>query len=189
MSDAEQTTVTAIVLDFLPHGRQSARRARYEREPLVQALGVRDFRLYEILLEGEDSPSIGTEITLRPPTPPVDEFHEITYDDLSSGAGAELEYAVAAIVDADEQRFVSVYMEAQPITLRLHQLDLLPGIGDKLRDEILDARRQGPFDDFDDLADRINGLHDPRSIIVDRIIEELEDDDVKYRLFAAGGPF
>ena len=190
MSNAEQTRVTAIVLDFLPHGRQSATRARYEQEPLVHALGVQDFRLYEIVLvPDDDAPSIGDHVTLRPPTPPVDEFREIGYGDLSSGAQAELAYAVEDLIDADEQRFVSFFSEAQPITLRLHQLDLLPGIGDKLRDEIIDTRRRGPFTDFTDLEDRIDGLHDPRSILVDRILEEIENEDVKYQLFAAGGPY
>ncbi|MFB6297765.1 MAG: DUF655 domain-containing protein, partial [Salinirussus sp.] len=76
------------------------------------------------------------------------------------------------------------YNEAQPITLRLHQLNLLPGIGKKLRNSILDERKRRPFGSFDDLESRISGLHDPEGVLVERIIEEIREEDLKYRIFA-----
>jgi len=84
----------------------------------------------------------------------------------------------------NEQRFVDFYNEAQPITLRLHQLNLLPGIGKKLRNGILDERKRRPFGSFDDLEARVEGLHDPEAVIVERVLEELRETDLKYRTFA-----
>ena len=88
------------------------------------------------------------------------------------------------MVEADEQRFVDFYNDAQPITLRLHQLNLLPGIGKKLRNNILDERKRAPFESFADIEERISGLHNPKEVLVERIIEELREDDLKYRIFA-----
>lgn len=188
MSHAEQEAATAVVLDYLAHGRTDEGRPRYEQAPLAHALGVSQFRLYELILEADASVSIGEELAVRPPEPPIEEFRQLTYDDLSSGAEAELEYAVEELIERYEDRFVAVYSEAQPITLRLHQLNLLPGIGDKLRDDILDARKRGPFTDFENITERIDGLYDPADIIKERILTELRDPDLKYHLFV-GGPY
>lgn len=189
MSDVEAAESTAIVLDYLPHGRTAGDRPQYEQAPLAHALGVQDFRLYEIVLEEDHEIAIGDEVGVRPAGPEVAEFRELTYDDLSSGASAELEYVVREMLERFEDRFVTVFNDAQPITLRLHQLNLLPGIGDKLRDDIIDERRRGAFESFADLEERIDGLHDPEGAIVGRILEELEDADIKYYLFVRGGPY
>ena len=80
------------------------------------------------------------------------------------------------------------YNDAQPITLRLHQLNLLPGIGKKLRNSILDERKRKPFEDFDDLTERVAGLHRPKEILAERILEELREEDLKYRIFVGRDP-
>ncbi|MFB6176601.1 MAG: DUF655 domain-containing protein, partial [Halobaculum sp.] len=72
--------------------------------------------------------------------------------------------------------------------LRLHQLNLLPGIGKKLRNNILDERKRGPYESFEDLEDRVSGLHNPREVLVDRIVEEIREDDLKYQTFVGGTP-
>jgi putative nucleotide binding protein len=137
------------------------------------------------LVEDADA-SIGDRVVVSPAADRelVQEVDSLSYGDLSNTADSELEYVVKDIVDADEERFVNFYNEAQPITLRLHQLNLLPGIGKKLRDKILEERkRYGPFESFDDLQERVSGLHHPKEVIVERILEELHDEDVKYKTF------
>lgn len=188
MSDAADET-TAIVLDYLAHGRGSDDRARFDQGPLAHAIDVDRFRLYELVLDDDAGVTIGDTVSLRPREESIEEFREIAYDDLSGGAASELEYVVEEAIEADPERFVRVYNEAQPITLRLHQLNLLPGIGDKLRDDILDARKRSPFTDFEDLDERVSGLHDPPGIIRDRVLEELRGDDVKYALYRDDGPY
>ena len=180
--DEEGGVSPAVVLDFLPHGRAEDDRPQYRKQPVAYALGTDDFYLYEIAVADDADVTIGDGID--PNGDSVHHVTEITYDDLSSGAASELDYAVEELVEADEQRFVDFYNEAQPITLRLHQLNLLPGIGKKLRNTILDERKRSPFSSFDDLEARVSGLHDAEGIIVERILEELRESDLKYRTFA-----
>ena len=176
----------AVILDHLPHGRADDDRPRHRKSPLAYALGERDFRLFEVTLSDEADVSIGDRIVIGPTEArdAVSGFKQVTYDDLSNTANAELEYAIEEIVDANERRFVDFYNDAQPITLRLHQLNLLPGIGKKLRNDILDERKRRPFDSFEDIGSRIDGLHKPREILVERILEEIREEDLKYRIFA-----
>jgi len=171
--------LVAAVLDVLPHGRSDDDRPQHQKEPLAYALGVDEFHIYELSLDDDDDIAFGDRIDLTA----FGRLTEVDFEGLPSGARQELEYAVEEIVDADEERFVDFYNEAQPITLRLHQLNLLPGIGKKLRNTILDERKRKPFESFADLEDRISGLHNPKEVLVERIQEELRDDDLKYRIF------
>ncbi|WP_439026376.1 DUF655 domain-containing protein [Haloarchaeobius sp. DT45] len=179
----EEPPVQAVVLDIYPNGRSSGGRGGYGNDPLAYALGTRDFRLFEVTFESTPDVSIDDYVAVDPPAENVKRIRNVEYDDISSGAKSELEYVVAEIVDENEQRFVDFYNEAQPITLRLHQLNLLPGIGKKLRNSILDQRKRQPFQSFEDLEDRVAGLHNPKEVLVERIIEELRDDDLKYKTF------
>jgi putative nucleotide binding protein len=180
--DGEPTT--AVVLDFMPRGRPEDDRPQYQKSPVAFALGESDFRLVEIALADDAHVNIGDRIRIDPPSEKVKDLTDIDYEDLSSTAQSEVEYAVDTIIDADEGRFVDFYNDAQPITTRLHILNLLPGIGKKLRNNILDARKRKPFESFEDIEDRVSGLHDPREVLVERILEELQKEDLKYRIFA-----
>ncbi|MFB6183042.1 MAG: DUF655 domain-containing protein [Haloarculaceae archaeon] len=187
MTDQEsndETSVTSetIVLDFLPHGRTEDDRPQYQKQPLAFVLGVEEFRLYEVAFGDDPDLAIGDRLSLDYEA--IDRARPIEYDDLPGGAQSELEYAVEDFVAANEERFVDFFNEAQPITLRLHQLNLLPGIGKKLRNAVLDERERQPFESFADLSSRVNGLHDPEEVLVERILEEIRQDDLKYRTFA-----
>ncbi|WP_335998654.1 DUF655 domain-containing protein [Halorientalis halophila] len=175
---------TGVVLDYLPHGRTEDDRPQYEKSPLAYVLTESEFGLLEIQVDSDADVQIGDRIPVqRGPESPVERIRTIEHDDLPSGARSELEYVVEEIVTTDEDRFVDFYNEAQPITLRLHQLNLLPGIGKKLRNNILDQRDRRPFQNFEDLEARVSGLHNPRDVLVERILEELREDDLKYRTF------
>jgi putative nucleotide binding protein len=182
-SDDDAGEPSAVVLDFLPHGRTEDDRPQYEKEPLAYVLDDEEFRLYELTVDGDANISITDRLDLDD-TEFVSRYHSIEYDDLPGGAQSELDYVIEDIVENQEQRFVDFYNEAQPITLRLHQLNLLPGIGKKLRNNILDERKRQPFESFEDLEERISGLHNPTEVLVERITEELREEDLKYRIFA-----
>ena len=181
-SDTEPET--AVVLDFLPRGKPDDDRPQYERSPVAYAVGETEFRLVEAALTDDAGVNIGDRIEIEPPGDNVKKLRTASYGDLSSTAESELEYAIDEIIDADERRFVDFYNDAQPITTRLHVLNLLPGIGKKLRNNILDARKRKPFESFEDVEERVSGLYDPRNVLKERIIEELREDDLKYRIFA-----
>ena len=178
-------TEYAVVLDYLPHGRADDDRPPYQKEALADAIRERDFRLLELTLEEDADVAIGDRLVVAPETDRerVSRVRPVEYDDVSRGAHQELEYVVAEIVDRDPRRFVDFYNDAQPITLRLHQLNLLPGIGKKLRNNILDQRKRKPFESFEELQERVSGLHHPKEVIVERVLEELRDDDLKYKTF------
>jgi putative nucleotide binding protein len=177
--------VDAVVLDSLPNGRPDDDRPQYKKSPLAYALGVENFGLYELTLTDEAHVLVGDRLTVEPreEREAVASARRVGFDEVSSAARSELEYALEELIDADERRFVDFYNDAQPITLRLHQLNLLPGIGKKLRNDILDERKRKPFDSFEDLDDRVSGLHRPREMLVERIKEELREEDLKYRIF------
>ncbi len=180
--DGDGAADLAVVLDFLPHGRTEDDRPQYEKQPLAYAMGVEDFELYELVVADDADVTIGGRLDVFGDD--VEARNRIGYDDLPGGAQSELEYAVEDLVDAEEQRFVDFYNDAQPITLRLHQLNLLPGIGKKLRNSILDERERQPFESFEDLESRVSGLHKPREVLVERVLEEIREEDLKYRTFA-----
>lgn len=174
----------AVVLDFLPRGSPNDDRPQYERSPVAFAVGETDFRLVEVVLTDDAGINIGDRIEIKPPGDNLKTLRTVSYDDLSSTAESELEYAIEEIIDGDETRFVDFYNDAQPITTRLHVLNLLPGIGKKLRNNVLDARKQRPFESFEDIEDRVSGLHNPKDVLKERILEELREEDLKYRIFA-----
>jgi putative nucleotide binding protein len=175
----------AVVLDYLPTGLPDEQRTN---TPVAYAMGVDEFELYLVRFDGETDLNVGDRVAVDPRGELVSRVGRIDYDELSGAADSELEYAVAAIVDADERRFVDFFNDAQAITTRLHALNLLPGIGKKLRNNVLDQRKRQPFESFDDLEERVSGLHDPRQVLIDRIVEEVQEADMKYRIFTARDP-
>jgi putative nucleotide binding protein len=174
----------AIVLDFLPNGRANEDRRGFGGSPVAYALGESEFRLLELQLEEGERLRIGDRVAFDPAAAGVTRIRNVGFEDLSGTARAELEYAVEEFIDEDEARFVDFYNDAQAITTRLHALNLLPGIGKKLRNNILDARKRAPFESFEDLESRVSGLHRPREVLIERIMEELREEDLKYRIFA-----
>lgn len=181
--DTASDAPPAVVLDHLPHGRSDDERPQYEKEPLAYTVSTDEFRLFELVLGDDADITIGDRVPVERGDD-VERAREVGYDDLSSGAQSELEYAIEDIIDAEEQRFVDFYNDAQPITTRLHALNLLPGIGKKLRNNILDERKRRPFENFADLEARVSGLHDSKEVLAERILEEIQEDDLKYRIFA-----
>jgi putative nucleotide binding protein len=178
-------TTEAVVLDLLPNGRPDDDRPAYQKQPVAFVVGVDDFRLFELAVAEDGDVSIGDRLAVTGDRDPrVDSVRRIGYDDLTGGARSELEYAITELIEDEERRFVDFYNDAQAITTRLHALNLLPGIGKKLRNNILDERKRGPFESFEDLEERVSGLHRPREIIADRIMEEIREDEMKYRIFA-----
>jgi putative nucleotide binding protein len=181
--NGDEKQVPAVVLDYLPHGRADDDRPQHQKPALVYALGIEEFRLFEVTLEEDVSLTITDRFDAEPSDDLVTNVREIEYEGLSGAAQSELEHAIRDVVESNERRFVDFYNDAQPITLRLHQLNLLPGIGKKLRNNVLEQRKRKPFESFEDLEDRVSGLHDPKEVLVERILEELREDDLKYRTF------
>src|SRR5881397_3690388 len=105
----------------------------------------------------------------------------ISYEQLTANAKAELVPLVEEMVKAQETRFVDFFNKSQPVTPRMHSLELLPGIGKKSMWSIVNLRERKPFTSYKDIQER-TGLSDIPRIVSKRIIEELSTES-KYRLF------
>jgi len=173
----------AYVLDYLPYGRADDRRPIYQRKPIVQAVGEEFFTLLELTPKRNVNLSPHERVYIgKGERAKIDHVERrISYEELTSVAKSELPAVIEKIVEENEKKFVDFFNNAQPISTRLHQLKLIPGIGSKTMWNILEEREKKPFEDFKDLAER-GKLHEPKKAVVSRIISELKGED-KYRLF------
>ena len=172
----------AIILDFLPHGYPFEQGSM--KSPIAQGLGKEHLTLLELIpkkgvfLQPHQEAYIGEGKR--------DQIHHIKgripIDKLTSTAKSELKHAIEEVVDKQQQRFVTFFNKAQPLSMRMHQLELLPGLGKKHMWEVLDARKVKPFQSFDDIKERVKLLPDPKQIIVKRVLAEIEGKE-KYKLF------
>lgn len=174
----------AIVLDFLPNGYPFDERPMYMKTPIAQAIGKEHFVLLELV------PKKGIHLQ------PYEEVYigegkrekvhhivgKIATSKLTRTAKSELEFAIKELVKKNESRFVEFFNTAKPLSTRMHQIELLPGVGKKHMWEILNARDEKPFESLEDIKKRVKLMPDPEKIVIRRIIEELEGSQ-KHRLF------
>ncbi len=172
----------AIVLDFLQHGYPFDKRPMHVKTPIVQAVGKNSFTLLELVprkgvfLQPYEEVYIGEGKR--------EKIHHINgkipVKKLTETAKAELKHVVEEVVNRDEQRFIDFFNKAQPVSTRMHVLELLPGVGKKHMIEIINERRAEPFKDFEDMKKRVKLMPDPRTTIVKRILSELEAKEKHY---------
>lgn len=179
----------ALVLDFMPRGNPTDPHHPSHRErPIAQAIGCRYFTLLEFHPKPGVDIAIGEKLyvgfsrrELRDKVAFV-WGEPILYDDLTSIAKSNLPTAIQNIVLELEKEFTTFFNTAQPLTIKLHMLELIPGIGKKTLWLILEERSKEPFKNFADIKSRIKGF-DPQKAIVERILSELRGSE-RYYLFA-----
>ena len=171
----------AYVLDFLQRGKSTTVRGREgiiiqaigeERLTLLELLGIQNmnFEVGERVYIGRDGRDKVTSVLGR-----------LEYDDISQPAKNELTNIVEKIVIRNEKRFISYVNVAQPITPRIHALELIPGIGKTYMMAIIKERDKKKFDSFIDIQNRV-GLRDPAKLFAKRIIDEISG-EVRMNLF------
>ena len=173
-----------IILDFLPNGYPFDKTPSHKKTPIAQAIGTSKFTLLELVPK--------KEIFLQPHQKVYigegkrEEIHHINgkipLDKLTGTAKVELEYIIDEIVKKNEQKFVDFFNNSQALSMRMHQLELLPGLGKKHMWEIVDERKGDPFNSFDDLKKRVKLIPDPKKLIIRRIMLELKGGE-KYHIF------
>ena len=170
----------AVVLDFLAKGHSGMQRS----EPVSLVIGEKYFSLLEVITR-EDStfkPEDRVYIGEGKRTDVKYIRKRINYGELTAAAKDELTDIVGKIVIKSPNTFLNFFNKSGPVTTRLHQLELLPGIGKRHLWAIIGERKKKPFESFDSLKKRIPLLPNPEKLIVRRILCELEDKD-KYRIF------
>ncbi|MFH1071998.1 MAG: DUF655 domain-containing protein [Nanoarchaeota archaeon] len=171
-----------VVLDFLPNGYPFDSRPIHQKTAIAQAMGKENFTLLElvpkkgIFLQPYEEVYIGDQKR--------DKIHhingKISYDKLTHTARAELEHVIEQVVNKNSERFIEFINKAQPLSTRMHTIELLPGVGKKHMWEIIEARKQEPFTSFDDIKKRVKLLPEPQKIIVRRIILEITGNEKHY---------
>ena len=172
----------AIILDFLPHGYAFDHGAM--KTPIAQALGIEHLSLLELIPKKDVFVQPHQAIYIGEGT--RDEIHHIKgrieIEKLTSTARAELQHVIEKVITDDEPRFVKFFNKAQPLSMRMHQLELLPGLGKKHMWEIIEARKAKPFESFEDIRARVKLMPDPKQIVIKRILSEMEGKE-KYKIF------
>lgn len=176
----------AIVLDILPNGYPFDSTPGFRKTPIVQALGKQKFVLLELVPKKDIEIKPYEEVYIGEGK--RDKIHHIIgrldIEKLTATAKAELEFVVKDLVKTNEKRFMDFFNTAQPLTTRMHQLELLPGLGKKHMWEIIEMRKDKLFQSFEDLKNRVKLMPDPEKIIVKRILSEIDGLE-KHRLFTA----
>jgi putative nucleotide binding protein len=174
----------AVVLDFLPHGYPFDRRPSHRKTAVVQAIGKNRFTLLELVPKKGVVLTIMKEVYIGQGERSEIEHIQgrIPMNKLTGTAKQELEFVVKDMVHKNQEPFIKFFNKAQPLSTRMHQLELLPGLGKKHMWEIIKAREEKDFESFADIKTRVKLIPDPEKVIVKRVVSELEGSE-KYHIF------
>ncbi len=169
-----------IILDYLPTGYPDRRHA----EPVAQALGTSFFSLLELIPRSELDLKQEESVYIGEGKRDKIKFIKgsLEFRDLTNMSQTLLPDVIERIIKDNEKKFVDFFNKSGMITPRMHQFQLLSGVGKKHLVDILDERKKKLFESFEDIRIRIPQFPDPVKIIVERVMEELKDDQ-KYYLF------
>jgi putative nucleotide binding protein len=162
----------AYVLDFTQRAKASTVRGR--EGMIIQAIGEERLTLLELLgtqnmsIEVAERVYIGREGRDKV----MSVLGRLEYDSISQTAKNELPSIIEKIVIANQKRFIDYINTAQPITPRIHALELIPGIGKTYMMTIIRERDRKKFESFVEIQQRV-GLRDPAKLIAKRIIDEI----------------
>ena len=175
---------TGHLLCANPHGYPFDSRPSHRKTPVVQVIGKQHFSLLELVPK--------KDVFLQPLQDVYigegkrDQIHHIIgkldMNRLTVTAKNELDFVLKDLIHKNEAHFIEFFNKAQPLSTRMHQLELLPGLGKKHMWEIIEARDEKPFTSFEDIKSRVKLMPDPKKIVVRRILSELRGDE-KHRIF------
>ncbi len=162
----------AFVLDFNSRGKSSTVRGR--DGIIVTAIGEDRLTILEVLGVPNSTFEIGEKIYIGKEgrTKVLSVLGKLDYEKISSSAQSELEPIVETIVTVNESKFIEYLNKAQPLTPRIHALELIPGIGKTYMKSMLEEREKKNFESYQDLQERV-GLKEPVKHISERIMDEI----------------
>jgi len=172
-----------IVLDFLPNGYPFDNTPAHRKTSIAQAIGIEKFTLLELVPR--------KDIFLRPLEKVYigegkrEKIHHINgripLSKLTQTA-KQVEPIIKELIHNNEEKFLVFFNKAQPLTIRMHSLELLPGVGKKHVRELLDERRVEDFKNFADIKKRVKLMPNPEMVVFKRIMLELEGNE-KHKVF------
>lgn len=160
------------MLDFSLRGKSQTIRGR--EGIIIQAIGESRLTLLELLGVQNVNFDLGERVYIGKEgrNKIISVLGKLQYDSISQSAKNELPSIIEKIVLASEERFITYINSAQPITPRIHSLELIPGIGKTYMMSIINEREKQKFKSFADIQSRI-GLKDIYKLIAKRIDEEI----------------
>lgn len=162
----------AYVLDYTQRGKSTTVRGR--EGLIVQGIGEEHLTLLELLGVQNMNFEVGERVYIgrEGRDKVISVLGRLDYEYISQSAKNDLPAIVEKIVLQNEMRFIDHINNAQPVTPRIHALELIPGIGKTYMLTIIREREKRKFDSFADLQTRV-GLRDPAKLIVKRIVDEI----------------
>lgn len=162
----------AYILDYIQNGKSSIVRMR--EGVIIHAIGEEHLTLLELLGISNEKFSIGERVYIGKDGREkiISVLGRLDYNHISQSAKNELPIVIEKIVNVNEKRFIEYFNSAQPMTPRVHSLELIPGIGKTYMKSILDERDKRKFESFSDLQNR-TGLRDATKLIAKRIYDEI----------------
>lgn len=174
----------AYVLDYISRGRSVVIKGR--EGPIVQVLGEERLTLLEVLAVLGVKFEVGERVCIGKEgrTKVVSVLGKLNYEELTNESKNDLATVVEKLVRSNEQRFVADFNELQPVTPRLHALELIPGIGKTFMLGIINQRDRKPFSSFEEIQTRV-GLREPAKLVTKRIVEEIQGNS-RLNIFVKG---
>ncbi len=170
----------AIILDYLPYGYPMGGKPT----PVAQAVGEKTLVLLELIPRRGVALVEKEKVYIGPDK--RDKIHYIggrlSFDKITESAKIQLQEFIESMVVEQEKKLVDFFNTARAINTRLHQIELLPGFGQKHTQEILKAREVKTFKSFEDIKERVSNIPDPKKAIERRIFEELSGKQ-RFNLF------
>ena len=171
----------AIILEYLPNGYPLEKKMM----PIAQAIGETELTLLELVPRRGEALEIGEKVYIGEGK--RDKIYYILgrlkKEKITEQAKSQLEEFIKEVVKRKEKEFVEFFNKSEAINKRIHQIELLPGLGKKHMQEILKQRKEKEFESFEEMKSRIQNLPDPEKAIEKRILQELINME-RYNLFS-----
>ncbi|MEX2017043.1 MAG: DUF655 domain-containing protein [Candidatus Pacearchaeota archaeon] len=170
----------AMILDYLQNGYP----LEGKMMPIAQAIGKINLTLLELVPRRGVTLQTGEEVYIGEGK--RDKIYYILgrlkREKITEAAKNQLQEFIAKMVKENEKKFIEFFNKAGAISKRMHQIELLSGMGKKHMKEILEKREEKEFESFEEMKKRIPNLPDPEKVIQKRIFQELTNME-RYNLF------
>ncbi len=169
-----------IILDFLATGYPDSRHS----EPVAQAVGNSFFSLLELVVREGVTVRPDEEVYIGEGKRDQIKFIRgaLEFKNLTNFARSNLDDVIEKAVRQNEQKIVEFFNKSRMLTPRMHQIQLLPGVGKKHLMDLLNERSKKPFENYADINNRVKMFPDAVKTVARRVREEMESDE-KYNLF------
>ncbi len=149
---------------------------------MIIAITERDFRISRLkAIQKTELKFIGDRIAIDSTSEIVSEIIGLTrITSLSPSALKELPKIIASMLQDSPERCLGFYNRAGPLSLKMHSYELLPGIGSKKAQEMVEARGRTGWTELSAL-DEVCGINSA-NLLANRLIEEMNDEHLQPRL-------